>query len=169
MVLVLVLEKFNVQLLDLVLVLEKFNELKKKIQKCCQKNLMTRSREESFHRSVADFFDDNGVPRMDRMENAVTKLHKGTSSAKKNNSSAGFCFVGTDCNLSGHGSAVVGTDCNLFGHGSAVLSPTTSNVPLAAPPGSLTEVVWFCTLSTVFFLETTCLTVEGPFKHLEAQ
>merc|ERR1719495_1203174 len=33
-------------------------------------------REESFNRSVADFFDDNGVLCMDLLENAVTKLHK---------------------------------------------------------------------------------------------
>jgi len=42
-------------------------------------------REESFNRSVADFFDDNGVLCMDLLENAVTKLHKSISSAKKNN------------------------------------------------------------------------------------
>jgi len=42
-------------------------------------------REESVNRSVADFFDDNGVLCMDLLENAVTKLHKSISSAKKNN------------------------------------------------------------------------------------
>merc|ERR1719495_1083412 len=44
-----------------------------------------QTREESFNRSVADFFDDNGVLCMDLLENAVTKLHKSISSAKKNN------------------------------------------------------------------------------------
>jgi len=41
-------------------------------------------REDSFTRSVADFYDDNGVLCMDILETAVGKLHKSLSSAKKN-------------------------------------------------------------------------------------
>jgi len=41
-------------------------------------------REDSFNRSVADFFDDNGVLCLDILENSVVKLHKSLSSAKKN-------------------------------------------------------------------------------------
>jgi len=44
-----------------------------------------QTREDSFNRSVADFYDDNGVLCMDLVEAAVTKLHKGLSSAKKTN------------------------------------------------------------------------------------
>ena len=42
--------------------------------------------EESFNRSCADFFDDNGVLCFDLLENAVLKLHKTISNApaKKN-------------------------------------------------------------------------------------
>merc|ERR1712025_601416 len=37
------------------------------------------TREDSFNRSVADFYDDNGVLCMDLVEAAVTKLHRGLS------------------------------------------------------------------------------------------
>ena len=41
-------------------------------------------REDSFNRSVADFYDDNGVLCLDILESAVMKMHKSLSSAKKN-------------------------------------------------------------------------------------
>lgn len=44
-----------------------------------------QTREDSFNRSVADFYDDNGVLCMDLLETAVTKLHKGLTTAKKTN------------------------------------------------------------------------------------
>jgi len=43
------------------------------------------TREDSFNKSVADFYDDNGVLCMDLVEAAVTKLHKSLCSAKKTN------------------------------------------------------------------------------------
>ena len=45
-------------------------------------------REESFNRSVADFFDENGVLCFDLLEAAVLKLHKSLASpsALKKNS-----------------------------------------------------------------------------------
>ncbi len=42
-----------------------------------------KMRESSFHRSVADFFDDNGLLCMDLVETAVLKLHKSLSGDKK--------------------------------------------------------------------------------------
>jgi signal peptidase complex subunit 2 len=42
-----------------------------------------KSRDASIHRSVADFFDDNGLLCMDIVEAAVLKMHKGLSSDKK--------------------------------------------------------------------------------------
>ena len=44
------------------------------------------TREDSFNRSCADFFDDNGVLCLDLLENAVLKLHKSIANAptKKN-------------------------------------------------------------------------------------
>jgi len=44
------------------------------------------TREDSFNRSCADFFDDNGVLCFDLLENAVLKLHKSIANAptKKN-------------------------------------------------------------------------------------
>jgi len=42
------------------------------------------AREDSFNRSVADFYDENGVLCLDVLESAVVKLHKSLSSAKKN-------------------------------------------------------------------------------------
>jgi len=41
-------------------------------------------REDSFNRSVGDFFDENGVLCLDILESAVVKLHTGLCSAKKN-------------------------------------------------------------------------------------
>jgi len=45
-----------------------------------------QTREDSFNRSCADFFDDNGVLCLDLLENAVLKLHKSIANAptKKN-------------------------------------------------------------------------------------
>jgi signal peptidase complex subunit 2 len=42
-----------------------------------------KMRESSFHRSVADFFDENGLLCMDKVESAVLKMHKTLSSDKK--------------------------------------------------------------------------------------
>ena len=45
-----------------------------------------QTREDSFNKSCADFFDDNGLLCFDLLENAVLKLHKSIANAptKKN-------------------------------------------------------------------------------------
>ena len=45
-----------------------------------------QTREDSFNRSCADFFDENGLLCFDHLENAVLKLHKSiaTTPTKKN-------------------------------------------------------------------------------------
>ena len=39
------------------------------------------TREDSFNRSCADFFDENGLLCFDLLENAVLKLHKSIANA----------------------------------------------------------------------------------------
>lgn len=49
----------------------------------CKNGKSGKNRESSFHKSVANFFDDNGLLCMDLLEDAVLKLHKSLSNEKK--------------------------------------------------------------------------------------